>query len=96
MINKTKKRTFNAVRSLIAVLILSTAMVTYSQDNLDKGIAAVNVGDYVTALNLLKGVSKDKYEANLYYGIALFNTGSVSEAEKFIKAAIRGPRHIRF
>lgn len=83
------RRTFIAVRTLIAILVLSTAMVTHSQDNLDKGIAAVNSGDYVRALNLLKSVSKDKYEANLYYGIALFNTGSVIEAEKFIKDAIK-------
>ena len=53
MITKQMRRTFIAVRTLIAVLVLSTAMVSYSQDNLDKGIAAVNAGDYVTAMWLM-------------------------------------------
>lgn len=75
-------------RTLIAALLIS-ASALYSQDNLDRGIQAVESGDYLKALDLLKNESKDKYEANLYYGIALFNTGSVSEAEKFIKAAIK-------
>jgi tetratricopeptide (TPR) repeat protein len=61
----------------------------YGQDNLDKGIDAIKRGDYIKALELLKGVSKDSYDANLYYGIALFETGSLTEAEKFLKAAIR-------
>lgn len=75
--------------ALLAAVIIFAGQVTYSQDNLEKGIAAINKGDYVTALNLLKSAPKDKYEGNLYYGIALFNTGSTAEAEKFIKAAIK-------
>ncbi|HJY64526.1 MAG TPA: tetratricopeptide repeat protein [Ignavibacteria bacterium] len=59
-----------------------------AQDNLEKGISAVKRGDYVQALELLKGVSKDSYEANLYYGIALFETGSSGDAEKSLKSAI--------
>lgn len=73
--------------TLFSVLFV-TAAITYSQDNLEKGITAVENGDYLKALDLLKSAPKDKYEGNLYYGIALFKTGSVSEAEKFIKAAI--------
>lgn len=61
----------------------------FSQGNLDKGIDAVKRGDYLGGLNLLKGVSKSSYDANLYYGIALFNTGSEKEAEKFLKDAIK-------
>lgn len=74
---------------MLAALFFTAWQVTYSQDNLEKGIAAINKGDYVTALNLLKSAPKDKYEGNLYYGIALFQTGSTAEAEKFIKAAIK-------
>jgi tetratricopeptide (TPR) repeat protein len=78
-------------RGLYALIIIAYAVSANinAQDNLEKGIAAVNSGDYVSALNLLKGVSKDSYEANLYYAIALFNTGSIKEAEKFVRDAIK-------
>jgi tetratricopeptide (TPR) repeat protein len=76
-------------RTLLAVLFFSLASVSYSQDNIEKGMQAVESGDYLKALELLKNAPKDKYEGNLYYGIALFKTGSVTEAEKFIKAAIK-------
>lgn len=76
-------------RGFYIFMIFASAVSLYAQDNLEKGISAVNKGDYVGALNLLKGVSKDSYDANLYYGIALFNTGSVKEAEKFLKDAIK-------
>ncbi len=79
------------LRGLYALLITAFAVSAniYAQDNLDKGIAAVKAGDFVSALNLLKGVSKDSYDANLYYGIALFNTGSEKDAEKFLKDAVK-------
>lgn len=69
-------------------LILSNV---YAQDNLKKGISAVNRGDYITALNLLKDVVKtDKgYEANYYYGEALFKTGSTDDAEKYLNIALK-------
>lgn len=70
-------------------MIFASAISLYAQDNLEKGMDAVNRGDYLGGLNLLKGVSKDSYDANLYYGIALFNTGSVKDAEKFLKDAIK-------
>jgi tetratricopeptide (TPR) repeat protein len=76
-------------RKAYAVLFLVTAINAYAQDNLEKGIAAVKKGDYVNALSLLKGVSKDSYDANLYYGIALFKTGSLKDAEKLIKDAVK-------
>ncbi len=76
-------------RGLYVFMILASAISLYAQDNLEKGMDAVNRGDYLGGLNLLKGVSKDSYDANLYYGIALFNTGSVKEAEKFLKDAIK-------
>jgi tetratricopeptide (TPR) repeat protein len=62
----------------------------YSQDNLKKGIDAVNKGDYVSALNLLKDVVKsDKsYDANYNYGEALFRTGSIEEAIKYLNIAL--------
>jgi tetratricopeptide (TPR) repeat protein len=77
------------LKTFLLFWILLLTFNVYSQDNLEKGIAAVKRGEYVTALDVLKGVSKDSYEANLYYGIALFNTGSVKDAEKFIKDAIK-------
>src|SRR4030095_4639661 len=76
-------------KKLIMLLILLVSFTAFAQDNLDNGIAAVKNGDYVRALDLLKGVSKDSYNANLYYGIALFKTGSLADAEKFLKAAIK-------
>ncbi|MCX7877826.1 MAG: tetratricopeptide repeat protein [Ignavibacteria bacterium] len=75
------------IKILFILVPLLYCSVTFAQ--LDKGIEAVKRGDYLTALNILKGVSKDSYEANLYYGIALFQTGSVKEAEKFLKDAVK-------
>ena len=78
-------------RGLYVLLIVASALSANinAQDNLEKGISAVKKGEYLNALALLKGVSKDSYEANLYYGIALFNTGSEKDAEKYLKAAIK-------
>ena len=63
----------------------------YSQDNLKKGIDAVNRGDYVSALNLLKDVVKSNkdYEPNYYYGEALLSTGSLADAEKYFNIALK-------
>lgn len=74
---------------VLIILFAAIGFAANAQDNLEKGIAAVNKGDYVNALNLLKGVSKDSYNANLYYGIALFYTGSEKEAEKYLKEAVK-------
>lgn len=75
------------LRAITFFMIFAAAV--NAQDNLDKGIDAVKRGDYLGGLNLLKGVSKDSYDANLYYGIALFQTGSVKDAEKTLKDAIK-------
>ena len=75
------------LRAVMFFMIFAAAV--NAQDNLEKGMNAVKKGDYLGALNLLKGVSKDSYDANLYYGIALFQTGSVKDAEKFLKDAIK-------
>ena len=69
------------------MMILAAAV--NAQDNLEKGIDAVKKGDFLGGLNMLKGVSKDSYDANLYYGIALFQTGSVKDAEKTLRDAIK-------
>lgn len=79
----------NTPRTLFAFLFLLASLNLYSQDNLEKGISAVKKGDYLNALNLLKNADKDSYNANLYYGIALFYTGSEKDAEKFFKTAIK-------
>src|SRR5690349_21655521 len=91
MINTYFVRT-SFVRTLIAGAVFAFMLigsVSYSQDNLEKGISAVENGDYLRALDLLKSAPKDKYDGNLYYGIALLRTGSVTESEKFIRAAIK-------
>ena len=75
------------LRAITFFMIFAAAV--NAQDNLDKGIDAVKRGDYLGGLNLLKGVSKDSYDANLYYGIALFQTGSVKDAEKTLKDAVK-------
>lgn len=75
------------LRAITFFMIFAAAV--NAQDNLDKGISAVKRGDFLDALNLLKGVSKDSYDANLYYGIALFQTGSDKDAEKYLKDAIK-------
>jgi tetratricopeptide (TPR) repeat protein len=72
----------------VCVMMIFAAAVN-AQDNLEKGIDAVKRGDYLGGMNLLKGVSKDSYDANLYYGIALFQTGSVKDGEKFLKDAVK-------
>lgn len=77
------------LRLLIISVIVLSASYSNSQDNLEKGIDAVRKGDYVKALDILKNVKKDSYDANLYYGVALFETGSLGDAEKFLNAAIR-------
>ncbi|HRE10839.1 MAG TPA: tetratricopeptide repeat protein [Ignavibacteria bacterium] len=75
------------LRAVTFFMIFAAAV--NAQDNLEKGMNAVKKGDYLGALNLLKGVSKDSYNANLYYGIALYQTGSVKDAEKFLKDAVK-------
>ena len=70
---------------LFAVLL---AGKIYSQDNLSKGIDAINRGDYVQAVSLLKS-GDDSYDRNAYYGLALLKTGSLDDAEKTLKAAIQ-------
>lgn len=76
-------------RSLLILFMALTAISLKADDNLDRGIAAIKAGDYVKALDILKNVPKDSYEANLYYGVALYKTGSLADAEKFLKASIR-------
>jgi tetratricopeptide (TPR) repeat protein len=73
---------------IFLAFFLTGILNVYCQDNLQNGIDAVKKGDYVRALELLKTAPKDKYEGSLYYGIALFKTGSLADAEKSLKNAI--------
>lgn len=82
------------MKKYLSVIIIILALISnyaYSQDNVEKGIKAVKKGDYLTALDLLKNVVKTNkdYDANCYYGIALFKTGSLNEAEKYLKVALK-------
>ena len=82
------------MKKYLAILVITFAFISnvaFSQDNVEKGINAVKRGDYVTALDLLKNAVKSspKYDANCYYGIALYKTGSLDEAEKYFKIALK-------
>jgi tetratricopeptide (TPR) repeat protein len=75
------------IKTIVPLMFLFILNETSAQ--LEQGISAVKKGDYLTALSLLRNASKNSYEANLYYGIALFRTGSLKDAEKFLKDAIK-------
>ena len=78
--------------TLLTVVLLGFN-TSYAQDYLSNGIKAVKQGEYLKAVDLLKkavsGDDKDSYDANLYYGIALYNTGSLADAEKYLKKAVK-------
>ena len=75
------------IYAIIAVLFSSA--YTYSQ--IDQGIKAAQSGDYVKAVNLMKaGIgSETGYEANYYYGLSLFKTGAVKQAETYLSKALK-------
>jgi tetratricopeptide (TPR) repeat protein len=82
------------MKKLLVLIIIIFAFYSgnaFSQDNTEKGINAVKKGDYLTALNLLQNVVKTNknYDANCYYGIALLKTGSLDDAEKYLKIALK-------
>ena len=74
--------------SLGLILFITTGIFA---QNKRTGIDAVKRGNYLLGLELLKDVVKnDKdYDVNYYYGKALFETGSVEEAEVFFKKALQ-------
>lgn len=74
--------------SLGLILFLTSGIFA---QNKRTGIDAVKRGNYLLGLELLKDVVKsDKsYDANYYYGKALFETGSLKEAEDFFKKALQ-------
>lgn len=79
------------VKYLIITLSLIVFFVSGSiaQDK-QKGIDAVKKGDFLTGLKILQGVVKtdNSYEANLFYAVALSQTGSLKEAEVYFKKAL--------
>ena len=83
----------NLRKYFVILFCLSLFMINSARaDDLDNGINAVKRGDYVSALKYLKNAvkeDKEDYEANYYYGLALFKTGSIDEAEKYIKIALK-------
>ncbi len=62
----------------------------FAQDNKKKGIEAVQKGEYITGIQLLKDVVKkdDDYDVNYWYAYALFMTENYKEAEKYFKIAL--------
>ncbi len=84
------KINYNLFITLVFTSLFIFCSSAFSQDELKNGINAVKKGDYLKALPLLKtAVDNGKsYDANYYYGYALFKTGSLSDAEKFARSAI--------
>lgn len=80
----------NLVKILIILAFLFTLQAgAYAQ--VDRAIDAAKRGDYVTALNLFKSAGKidDDYDVNYWYGRTLFETGSIEDAEKHYKIALK-------
>jgi tetratricopeptide (TPR) repeat protein len=82
------------MKKYLVLIIITFALFSnyaFSQDNVEKGKNAVKKGDYLTALNLLQNAVKTNksYDANCYYGIALLKTGSLDDAEKYLKIALK-------
>jgi tetratricopeptide (TPR) repeat protein len=82
----------NIIVTTILILVFGLASV-YAQDKLKDGISAIKRGDFIKAVELLKSaVSRDEknsYDGNLYYGIALYRTGSLDEAAKHLNIAVK-------
>lgn len=74
--------------SLGLILFLTSGIFA---QNKRTGIDAVKRGSYLLGLELLKDVVKNdkSYDANYYYGKALFETGSLKEAEAHFKIALQ-------
>ncbi|KAA0211824.1 MAG: tetratricopeptide repeat protein [Ignavibacteriaceae bacterium] len=79
-------KTFFVTVGLVLFLISSI-----NAQDIDDGIDAVKRGNYVLGLEILKKYVKDddSYDANYYYGKALFETGSLKEAEKYFNIALK-------
>lgn len=83
-------RNYKLIITFFLLVFASYNSVILAQDNLRDGINAVKNGDYVKALDLLKSAlaKENSYDANLYYSYALFKTGSIADAERYVSVAI--------
>ncbi|MCB0721961.1 MAG: tetratricopeptide repeat protein [Ignavibacteriae bacterium] len=80
----------NVLRNIITATVLVLIFQTGVFAQVDKAIEAAKRGDYVTALGLFKSAGKiDGYEENYWYGKTLFETGSLKDAEKYYKVALK-------
>lgn len=80
----------NILKNITAALILIVLFQSGAFAQVDRAIDAAKRGDYVTALGLFKSSSKiDGYEENYWYGKTLFETGSLTEAQKYYTAALK-------
>lgn len=72
-------------------VIVAGLIATSSFAQVSEGIKAAKSGDYVKAVNLMKsGIgSESGYDANYYYGLALFKTGAVKQAETYLNKALK-------
>jgi len=75
-----------------AVIIVFVSFLSLNaQDNLQKGKNAITQGDYVSAVGFLENAVKveKNYETYYYYGLALYKTGSLKQAEDNLKLALK-------
>jgi tetratricopeptide (TPR) repeat protein len=81
---------------LIIVLLLAPSAyageAARHERHLTKGILFLDLKEYPKALEELQAALKEKPDdasANLYYGVALCNTGNDAEGEKYLKKALK-------
>jgi tetratricopeptide (TPR) repeat protein len=78
------------IKLFVVILALTFSNASFAQ-GIDAGIKAAQSGDYVKAVNLMKSSinSESGYEANYYYGLALFQTGATKQAETYLNRALK-------
>lgn len=80
------------IKKILALFVLAfmfTASGLFAQ--VDKAQDLINKGDYVGAVNVLKDVVKsdDGYDVNYLYGLALYKTGNLKDAETYLNKALK-------
>lgn len=78
----------NKILTLFVLAIMFTASGLFAQ--VDKAEGLIKKGDYVGAVNALKDVVKSDngYDANYLYGLALYKTGNLKDAETYLNKAL--------
>jgi tetratricopeptide (TPR) repeat protein len=84
------KNYYTLIITLFFSLLFLSGNCSLAQDNCTEGINEVKGGNYIRGIDLLKTeiLKNNSYECNLYYAYALFKTGSIADAERYISNAI--------